>query len=254
MLGALSTTDEVGLYSAAVNVARVMTIILGSLTPITLPFVAELIAANRLDELSKIYRSLIFWIVSLTLPIFLMIMFAADEVMLLFGKEFEAGGIALMILAAGQLINAGTGPIGRFMDMAGKQDTNVLVMSMGLLANATFNFLFIPRLGGVGASIANSLSNTLIFAILAVLASRSLQRSLYPLALLRPAMIAVIAWTAGYLYLTAPIQSLSANVNNLAAAGVSVVVFGIGFLAFGLREEDREFIFTVYQRVRSMIT
>ena len=104
---------------------------------------AELIDAKRYDELSQLYQSLTFWIISLSLPILLVILFAANEVMLLFGKAFQSAAIVLIILSIGQLVNAGTGPIIRLMEMGGKQDITVVVVALGLIASGILNFFLI---------------------------------------------------------------------------------------------------------------
>jgi O-antigen/teichoic acid export membrane protein len=251
MLGAISTTYEVGLYSAAVSVSRTMTIMLNSLTPIATPLMAELLDAERVDELSKIYQSLIYWIISLTLPIFLIILLSANEVLLLFGKDYQSASIALIILSIGVLIKVSTGPIVLLMEMGGKQDTIVIVTAIGLIISVILNFLLIPPLGGIGASISNTITAILLFGSLPILATRFIKRSLFPASIFRPILIAALAWAIATVATTFIPVSLSESIHNVINAVVCITVYAVLFLLVGLRDVDKELISLLIERAKS---
>lgn len=253
MLGALSTTYEVGLYSAAFNVSRVMTLILSSLVPIAVPFMAELLDAERVNELSRMYQSLVYWIISLTLPIFLIILFAVNEVLLLFGKDYQSAAIALIILSIGQLIKAISGPIVPLMEMGGKQDTTVIVVAIGLIVSVILNLLLIPPLGGIGASISYTITAIFIFGGLAILATKFVKSSLFPVSIFRPIMIAMLAWAIATVASTFMPVSISESIHNVINAVVCVTVYAVLFLLVGLREEDKDLISLLIERAQSFL-
>lgn len=253
MLASLSTTYEVGLYSAAVNVSRNVTIMLMAFTPIATPLLAELIDENRIDVLSKLYRSLAYWITSLTLPIFLIILFVANEVLLLFGDDFQFAAVALIILSFGQLIKASTGPIVPLMEMGGKQDTTVIVVSLGLVVGIILNFLLIPTLGGIGASISNTMTAIVINLILAVLATRFVKKAIFTTSIIRLILIAILAWGVATVTSNFLPSSLSISFQNILSASICISVYGLLFLLFGLREIDREVISSLIKRAQTMI-
>jgi len=254
MLGALSTAYEVGLYSAAFNVSRIMTLILSSLAPIAAPLMAELIDAKRYDELSQLYQSLTFWIISLSLPILLVIIFAANEVMLLFGKAFQSAAIVLIILSIGQLVNAGTGPIIRLMEMGGKQDITVVVVALGLIASVVLNFFLIPLLGGIGASLANTITAIMIFGSMAILATRFVKIKLFAISVLRPLFLALITWGITMVVSSWVPVSISESIHNVILAAICVSLYSVLFLLVGLRNEDKTLISLLLQRAKSILS
>jgi O-antigen/teichoic acid export membrane protein len=62
----------------------------------------------------------------------------------------------LVILAAGQLVNALVGPVGFLMTMTGQQDAAARILVVHALANLAGLALLTPRFGPEGAAVATS--------------------------------------------------------------------------------------------------
>jgi O-antigen/teichoic acid export membrane protein len=82
----------------------------------------------------------------------------ASPILLLFGPEFGGARPALYILASTQLFKSAIGPVGYFLDMTGHQVYNARAFAATTVLGLLLNLIAIPRLGIVGAAIANLLS------------------------------------------------------------------------------------------------
>ena len=83
---------------------------------------------------------------------------AVALVLSLFGAEFTAASTALLILIAGQLVNAVTGPCNLLLSMTGHQATTARIMAGAVGVNLALNLALIPRFGIEGAAVATMLS------------------------------------------------------------------------------------------------
>jgi O-antigen/teichoic acid export membrane protein len=159
MLGFYSTTREVGIYRAASQVPFIMPFFLTAASSLYAPLVAVLYDKGQLQRLANIYKTTTRWITYVTGPIFILILLAPKEIMMIFGKEFtETGSIVLIIVSFGQFINCVAGGAGYNLIMTGRQNIQLLVSMISVLLNVCLNIILIPRYGSIGAAIANSAS------------------------------------------------------------------------------------------------
>jgi O-antigen/teichoic acid export membrane protein len=75
-----------------------------------------------------------------------------------FGGEFKAAYPALVVLVAGQFVNAASGSTGFFMNMTGKQRIFSWVIAVAAVLNVMLGLLLIPRWGAVGGAWAATIS------------------------------------------------------------------------------------------------
>ena len=83
---------------------------------------------------------------------------AGQNILHIFGQEFIAGWLPLVILAGGQLVNAGTGGIAYILIMSGHQYHKLFGDLLLVILNILLNIYLIPRWGLVGAAVATSIS------------------------------------------------------------------------------------------------
>ncbi len=193
MLGHFSQASEIGIYSAAANVAMLLPTVLVALSSITSPIIANLHNQGDLSKLSIIYQTVTRWIFTLTLPIFLVFVFASRGIMQIFGAEYVKGASVLIILSSGQLVNASTGSIGKLLEMTGNQDVSCVAGIILATLNIGLNFWLIPLFGASGAAIATTISNTLIYITLVFFAYRVLEINLYSVSFIRPVVSGTVA-------------------------------------------------------------
>jgi O-antigen/teichoic acid export membrane protein len=80
----------------------------------------------------------------------------AEPLLLVFGPEFRAGSTALVILAAGQLVNAFTGSVGALLVMTGHERDVAAGLAVGVATGIVLDLLLIPGLGITGAAIGGA--------------------------------------------------------------------------------------------------
>jgi len=158
MVGIFLPETEVGVYNIALKISTLLIIILGAVSAIAAPKISESYSTKSKDDLSSIVNystSLIFYF---TLPVFLILIIFPEQILALFGAEFKAGKLALIILCIGHFINAISGTVSYFMQMTDSQFAFQIIMSVAVLIAITLNYLFIPLYGIEGAAMATAIS------------------------------------------------------------------------------------------------
>lgn len=158
MLGIMQGNESVGLYNVANRGAMLISFILVAVNQSLAPSIAKLYAEGNLSKLQSIITKSSRTIIFGSLPIALILIIFGKWFLLIFGSEFTAAYLTLVILSFGQLINATMGSVGLLLDMTGhERDTAVGVGTTAIL-NIILNALFIPIWGVNGAAIATAIS------------------------------------------------------------------------------------------------
>jgi O-antigen/teichoic acid export membrane protein len=158
MLGYFQGEESVGKYNVAFRVATVVSIVLVSINAIATPKFAELYTQKNFEGLERFVKQstkLIFW---LTLPVILIIVFAATPILSLFGSEFMTTKTALLMLIFGQFISAISGSVGYLLQMTDNQSIHKNILISATIINMILNLILIPLYGLNGAAFASMLS------------------------------------------------------------------------------------------------
>jgi O-antigen/teichoic acid export membrane protein len=158
MVGFYLSPKEVGLFVAAVRLATLVTFVLSASNFIAMPTISALYAQGEKAALQRLATLYCRVMLLLAAPIVLVLVFGGRWLLALFGPEFTAAQRTLGILAAGQAVNAVTGPVGFFLTMTGHQNVMAWTMAVMALANIGANLWLIPRMGINGAAIATALT------------------------------------------------------------------------------------------------
>ena len=166
LIGYFITVSQVGLYSVALPVARMLQFGLNSLNSIFMPSISELYGKGNLEELNNTYKRVAKWAFCITLPMFL-VFFCYPKYILatLFGVEYQKAWLPLMILSVGIFINVSSGSFGETLIAIGKTKINMLLITIFVFINVVLDIILIPRVGLIGAAIANSFSLILVCVI-----------------------------------------------------------------------------------------
>lgn len=249
MLGYFGKASDVGIYSAAVSISVLMTLILGAFSLIISPIMADLYHHKRIQELSAVYQLITRWILIGTLPLFVVIILYSPHIMSLFGPSFAVGSLILVILSCGQLINVGTGPIGKLLEMTGYQDISLVLGVTLAVMNIILNYLLIPRFGGYGAAWATAVSNTTIFSGLVFFAYRLLKVKIYNLKIIVPLIAAGSGILTG-LWAQNHIQLLIFKKINILPILIAWTIYGFATIIWGLSKEDKELLILIRNRIK----
>ena len=158
LLGIWGTAEEAGIFGAATRVAMLVTFFLTAVNTVIAPKFAELHSKGEIETLGRLARRFALLITLAASPLFLLLIFAGDWVMGMFGPEFVRGGTALAILAVGQAVNTMTGSVVYLLNMTGHEpdSRNAAILSMLLMVACAV--LLIPDHGIIGAAVASALA------------------------------------------------------------------------------------------------
>jgi O-antigen/teichoic acid export membrane protein len=160
MLGALSSPDQVGVYSIALRVAIATNVIAAAVTGVASPQFAQLWAAGQKTELKRLACASTAVMTLASLPLLVFAMAQPARVMSLFGEDFRAGAAALIWVAAGQLAQTAMGAVGTLLVMTGHERDLKRLMLVSVLCFLGLNALLIPKFGATGAGAAFAISLT----------------------------------------------------------------------------------------------
>ena len=158
MLGIFRSSAEVGVYSVATRLVTLATFVMPAINSSLSPRIADLYHRGQTAALSRAYAAATSWILRLSLPAFVALVVFPRDLLAIFGKGFQVGAAVTIILAAGKLIDAGTGPCGLMLNMSGRPLWNMVDNIAVLVLNILLNLALIPRFGIVGSAVAWAVS------------------------------------------------------------------------------------------------
>jgi len=158
MIGYYCVPESVGIYSVAAKVAIQIKVVLTCINTSIGPIIADLGNKGRKSEIAFLFKTSTRWIVTLVLPMVLICVLFARNLVGLFGTDFLESRLILVILSFAYLIAAGTGSVGVILNMTGRQNIEMVNTFFMLLLNIVLNMWLIRAYGVVGAAIATGLS------------------------------------------------------------------------------------------------
>lgn len=162
ILGILETPEKVGIFRVAAQVAMLAAFGLHAINMVVAPRFASLYAERRMDRLQQLAtgsaRIVLASSVLLT-GIFLLI--GRTFFQKIFGAEFNAAYAPLLILLAGQTVNAMAGSVGFLLNMTGHERDTAKGMGIAVVSNLMLNLVLIPRWEVEGAAAATAVSMAL---------------------------------------------------------------------------------------------
>lgn len=159
MLGLLVSAKAAGIYRVSLQGAALVAFALQIVNMAVAPHFVRLHAAGQYGKLQRLVTKSAQVTLIGALPVVLLFwVFGAEVLRGVFGIAFEAGHTALVILALGQLINAGMGSVGLVLTMTGHERETLKGVTVSALLNIPLNFALIPSLGMAGAALATAIS------------------------------------------------------------------------------------------------
>jgi O-antigen/teichoic acid export membrane protein len=156
---------QTGLYSAAVTLAEVLWMVPNSLGNVLFPSVARSSGRER-DFLTLAVCRSCFWVMVALCGALALTRNLAIH--LFFGDRFLASSAALLALLPGILAMSVQFILGTALSGRGRPLPVTLAAALGFVVNLLLNLVWIPRYGIVGASLASSVSYTLVTLVVLV--------------------------------------------------------------------------------------
>lgn len=162
LIGFYRSARELGIYSIAAAMVAYIPVALQSVNQIFSPTIADLNARGEPKLLERLYQTLTRWILAFTVPLAIAMMVFAKPLMGIFGADFQAGWLVLIIGAVGQLVNCGVGSVGFLLLMSGHEKQLMKVQMVTMIATIVVGVVLIPRWGIVGAAVASAFATALV--------------------------------------------------------------------------------------------
>ena len=244
LLGALTAVADVGVYSIVTKINLVSHVAYRSIIVSVKPVLAAQFDQHDHEGLSRLYTAATRWTLTLNVPFFLISVLYPEPILLIFGDAFAAGASALVILAIGELVVAGTGICGSIIDMAGHTRLKLANTVLWIVLLLGSGALLIPRWGLVGAA-TSSLVATGTINVVRLLVVWIVERlTPYRDGFWKTVVAAIAALGLGLVM--RELLPLDGSIVKAVAQGLAVVVVYVGvMLLLGIAPEDR----LVYQRV-----
>ena len=157
VLGLYYGPEETGTYFVALKVASVFAIFFGTTNVLTAPMISMAFHSGNYDEVQRICRTICSLLI---LPVacgILIVVFAGDLVLGLFGSGFSEGHLIFAVLSASFVTYVLSGPSTMLLTMTGHEGKYLQILGTTRVAMVLAQVLLIPVLGPLGAAIGNLL-------------------------------------------------------------------------------------------------
>jgi O-antigen/teichoic acid export membrane protein len=155
ILGLMADTATVGAYSAASKIALTAGFSLATLNIVFAPRAAALCQAGDFKNLRSLYIRSTLIQAAITGLLGALLIIAGRYILLFFGAAFLPAYPALVILAAGFILNAAWGPAAVLLQMTHFEKTAMGVTIFATLSSIVLCLVLIPIFGMTGAAIAS---------------------------------------------------------------------------------------------------
>lgn len=163
MLGALSSVESVGLYSAADRIAYLNIFVITAINAICAPLLSAAFHGNRIDDFEAVWSRAAIWSAAGTLPLFALTMVWPQWILGFFGPEFTEGAVLLRVLAVGYFFIALTGPVGAVLLMIGRERIFASTTLIMTVVNVVGNLAMIPAFGPLGAAVVTTTCTVILY-------------------------------------------------------------------------------------------
>ncbi|MBI5030581.1 MAG: flippase [Chloroflexi bacterium] len=154
LLGSLNTVFTVGIFSVANQINLFADLVQTSMTMAVRPIIVEVHDMRNREQLRRLYQTVSKWLFAFNFPVFLVVILFPTEILSVFGKSFEQGASALVLLSWASLVDAGTGMCGAILDMTGYTKLKLTNSILRLGTVLVMSIWLIPTQGMVGAAYA----------------------------------------------------------------------------------------------------
>lgn len=154
MIGKLLDPDSVAVYFAAIRSGGLVAFVSFSMMAFAVPKFAEIHSTGSRQDLQKFVNEVIhlmFWPSLLAAGVLACV---GPFVLSLFGPDFGAGYPVMLVVLAGLVLRAATGPVEYLLNVTGHHRDTLKVYAAAAVASIGLNILLIPAFGIVGAAIA----------------------------------------------------------------------------------------------------
>lgn len=169
MLRKYESYIAIGIYTNAVTIANILGIIQTGFSAYWGPFIYE----HYLDEKNKIFiQKIQKYIIIVLISLAIAIVLFQDVIYLLIGKEFRESKLFFPFLMFIPICNTIADMTGIGIMLSKKSYLNIFTFLGSIIGNLIFSFIFIPKIGVLGAGIAAGVGAIIMLIIRTILGER----------------------------------------------------------------------------------
>ena len=168
LVGLMDNLENSALYFNAFRTAGLMTLTSYAVVLIAAPMIARQFYAKDMGKAQLLATASVWAGFGFGLAIFLTFLFWGGPILALFGPAYANAHLILVLLAAGLLVEAATGPSRTLMTTTGHERTHAYGLGAIMLASLAAQLLVLPVYGLVGLALVNMLSRVISQAFMAL--------------------------------------------------------------------------------------
>lgn len=191
MLGFIKTDQDVGYYTAANKLTRVVVTVVVSVTSVLLPRLSYYVKNNEMSGFQTLFNKSLNYILLFSIPAVCGLYALSDNIIILLsGKDFLPAIPIMHVICLIVFIVPFSGLLGTQLFIPlGKERYTLFAMILGAVLNFTLNYFLIPRYAAVGAAIASVIAESFIAIVYFILAKKYIDYKL----LIKPVFQYIIA-------------------------------------------------------------
>ena len=249
ILGAFSTSEQVGIYTVGLKITIFISIILDAVSLVFTPFIAELYAKKEMARLEHQFKTVTRWAFTLALPVAIILFIESPDLMTLMGPGFETGLAVLRILVIAQIAYVILGPGGLMLVMTDYNRLNLFNAILNLILSLSLDIALIPRYGAIGAAVAGAITIVFVNVLRLIQTYRVLRIHPYNKTFIKP-IIAGIGTALASLVAAFWMQDIYYLWRLVIVSILALAVFTCLILLLKLEQSDREVIRNFLRRSR----
>ena len=247
VLAHYGTARQVGIYGLVVALLAPVSQLTVAVSQAFTPRIAGTHARGDSAGLAQMLQRVSYWNLAVALPILASMAVLREPLLALFGRGYEAGATALVLLAVGMLVLNAAGPLTAVINLSGHPRVTLFDNTLVFGANLVLCVILVPRYGMAGAA-----TSTLIALCSVTLLQVGQVARLFRIHPFRDDQLRALAAgglaagaTAALTLLPWPSALLEVVAGGLAFIGV----YAAGIALLGVREETRELLERASKRI-----
>ena len=238
VLAHYGSARQVGIYGLVVALLAPVSQLTVAVSQAFTPRIAGTHERGDRAGLARMLQRVSYWNLAVALPILGSMIVLREPLLALFGRGYEAGATALVILAVGQLILNAAGPLTAVINLSGHPRVTLFDNALVFGANLALCIILVPRYGMAGAA-----TSTLVALCSVTLLQVGQVARLFRIHPFRDDQLRCLAAGAVAAVATAAVALLpwpSSLLEVVVGGAVFLAVYGAGIVVLGVRQETRE--------------
>jgi len=248
LLGYFASSAAVGIFGIIIRLTMVLVFIQYSFNAIFSPMISEFFGRDEKHKIESLFKLQTRWSVTVTLPLLLLIILFPDQIMQVFGENFQEGALALIVMSVGRFFDAAIGTCGMMLMMVGKPKVNTINSLIILIIKVVLNLLLIPKFGLLGAAISCSSTVVLLNLMRVIEVYYLLKIHPYNIKFIKPIFSALLSLLGIVMFKMIFNFSQFTMLLVLLTAAIFLLCYFVMLYLFKLDEEDKFLFRWLYEK------